>query len=90
LLERRRVKYEVDASSSVNDRLKITHVPDKKPQPLVAENLAHVVLLFLIPTENPNLGEIRMDEATQDRVTERSGATRYQELLFRKHRRLLQ
>ena len=47
--------------------------------------MPHVVLLLLVPAEDANLTDIRVQEPADDGIAERPGATRNQQYFVFKH-----
>ncbi|MNN37949.1 hypothetical protein D3C81_1519190 [compost metagenome] len=85
LLERRRVKNVIDATSGIQDALVITNITNIELQLGARVMLTHVILLFFIPTKYANLGNIGIKKALQDSITKGPGTTGDQKRLILKH-----
>ncbi|MNF04385.1 hypothetical protein D3C80_2038900 [compost metagenome] len=75
LLERRRMENIINTAGGVQDTLIITHVADIELQLAIGIALAHVILLLLVTAENTNFSDVGIEEAFENGVAERTGAT---------------
>ena len=74
LLQSRRAKHVVHVfHGHVHGRL-IAHVADVELHFRVLERVAHIVLLLLVATENTDLTDVAVKEATKDGIAKRAGA----------------
>lgn len=74
LLQRRRLKDIIDALHGRHDAGRVTHIADIKFQLGIGEIDAHILLLLLIPAEDPDLFDIGSEEAIEDGIAEGAGA----------------
>ncbi|MCY1554454.1 hypothetical protein D9M68_910280 [compost metagenome] len=79
------MKHVVDAMHCLGDAIKIADVTNMELELLVVQRDAHVLLLFLVATEDPDLSHVGIEKTTQHRVAERAGTSGDQQGLASKH-----
>ena len=70
LLQRRGVEHIVHALDGVVHAVVLPHIADVELDLVVLQRDAHVFLLLLVPAEDADLGEVRMQKALQYSVAE--------------------
>lgn len=68
------------------DAVVVSYITNVELELVTIQRDAHVLLLFLIAAENPDFGNIGMQEALENRVTEGARAPGNQQSLVFKHK----
>ena len=85
LLESSGVENIIHALQGRQQAIGIAHIPDDELDLGVLERQAHVLLLLFVAAEDPDLFDSRIQEAPQNGVAERAGATRDEQYFGFKH-----
>ncbi|MOA35614.1 hypothetical protein D3C78_1570810 [compost metagenome] len=75
LLQCCRVEHIVHTAHCLLDAARVAHITDVELELGAVVALAHVVLLFLVATEDADFSDICVEKALEDGVAERAGAS---------------
>jgi len=75
LLERSRVKNIIHPAHGPGHAACVTHIANVELELGMVVALAHVILLFLIAAEDADFSNIRIQEALENSIAERTGTT---------------
>ena len=82
LLQSCGVKAVVDTAKRGVQAPSVPYVTEIELELWTAELLPHVVLLLLVPAEDPDLANVRLEKSLENGVTKRAGAAGDQEYAF--------
>jgi hypothetical protein len=70
------MEHIIDALHCWTEAIGFADVAKKEPQPLIANGVTHIVLLFLVPTEHADFRNVGTQVTLDYSIPKRSGATR--------------
>jgi len=90
LLQRRRLEDIIDAIHGRHDACRVAHIADIELQLGIGQADAHILLLLLVPAEDPDFFDIGSKEAVEDGVAEGAGAAGDEKGFATEHYELLE